>query len=206
MASLTILLAARHVDRPPCLVIQMRFALRESVCLQTTGRASIPASPRRSIRESTHEPGHQRKRCPPASDAQHAAGLRAGRSAQHAAGDHRPQRRRRCSSMRGARSTPATSTPGASWSARRPASSLRPGPFVVDVTGLDFMGCCAFAVLADEAQRCQRARHRAASGELRADRRPHRRRLRAEQHAAHLPDCGHRARIGRSLVSPPPKD
>ena len=30
-----------------------------------------------------------------------------------------------------------------------------PGPFVVDVTGLDFMGCCAFAVLADEAQRCQ---------------------------------------------------
>ncbi|HUH70944.1 MAG TPA: anti-sigma factor antagonist [Mycobacterium sp.] len=31
-----------------------------------------------------------------------------------------------------------------------------PGPFVVDVTGLDFMGCCAFAVLADEAQRCHR--------------------------------------------------
>jgi anti-anti-sigma factor len=30
-----------------------------------------------------------------------------------------------------------------------------PGPFVVDVTGLDFMGCCAFAVLADEARRCQ---------------------------------------------------
>jgi anti-anti-sigma factor len=30
-----------------------------------------------------------------------------------------------------------------------------PGPFVVDVTGLDFMGCCAFAVLADEAQRCK---------------------------------------------------
>ena len=29
-----------------------------------------------------------------------------------------------------------------------------PGPFVVDVTGLDFMGCCAFTVLADEAQRC----------------------------------------------------
>jgi len=32
-----------------------------------------------------------------------------------------------------------------------------PGPLVVDVTGLDFMGCCAFAVLADGAQRC---RHR----------------------------------------------
>jgi anti-anti-sigma factor len=31
-----------------------------------------------------------------------------------------------------------------------------PGPLVVDVTGLDFMGCCAFAVLADEAQRCRR--------------------------------------------------
>jgi anti-anti-sigma factor len=30
-----------------------------------------------------------------------------------------------------------------------------PGPFVVDVTGLDFMGACAFAVLADEAQRCR---------------------------------------------------
>jgi anti-anti-sigma factor len=31
----------------------------------------------------------------------------------------------------------------------------RPGPFVVDVTGLDFMGCCAFAVLANEAERCR---------------------------------------------------
>ena len=31
-----------------------------------------------------------------------------------------------------------------------------PGPLVVDVTGLDFMGCCAFSVLADEAQRCRR--------------------------------------------------
>jgi anti-anti-sigma factor len=30
-----------------------------------------------------------------------------------------------------------------------------PGPFVVDVTGLDFMGCCAFAVLADAARRCR---------------------------------------------------
>lgn len=30
-----------------------------------------------------------------------------------------------------------------------------PGPLVVDVTGLDFMGCCAFAVLADEAKRCR---------------------------------------------------
>lgn len=30
-----------------------------------------------------------------------------------------------------------------------------PGPFVVDVTGLEFMACCAFAVLADEAQRCR---------------------------------------------------
>lgn len=31
-----------------------------------------------------------------------------------------------------------------------------PGPFVIDVTGLDFMGCCAFEALADEAKRCQR--------------------------------------------------
>jgi anti-anti-sigma factor len=31
-----------------------------------------------------------------------------------------------------------------------------PGPFVVDVSGLDFMGGCAFAVLADEAERCHR--------------------------------------------------
>ena len=32
---------------------------------------------------------------------------------------------------------------------------IAPGPFVVNVSGLDFMGCCAFAVLADEAQRCR---------------------------------------------------
>ena len=32
-----------------------------------------------------------------------------------------------------------------------------PGPFIVDVTGLDFMGCCAFAVLAEEAERCHAA-------------------------------------------------
>jgi anti-anti-sigma factor len=31
-----------------------------------------------------------------------------------------------------------------------------PGPLVVDVTGLDFMGCCALSVLAEEAQRCRR--------------------------------------------------
>lgn len=31
-----------------------------------------------------------------------------------------------------------------------------PGLFVVDVTGLDFMGACAFTVLAEEAERCQR--------------------------------------------------
>ena len=30
-----------------------------------------------------------------------------------------------------------------------------PGPLVIDVTGLEFMGCCAFAVLADEAERCR---------------------------------------------------
>ncbi|MCV7341564.1 hypothetical protein MHAE_04535 [Mycobacterium haemophilum DSM 44634] len=31
-----------------------------------------------------------------------------------------------------------------------------PGPFVVDVSGLDFMACCAFAVLADQGTRCRR--------------------------------------------------
>jgi anti-anti-sigma factor len=34
------------------------------------------------------------------------------------------------------------------------AVATGPGPFIVDVTGLDFMGCCAFAVLAAEADRC----------------------------------------------------
>jgi anti-anti-sigma factor len=32
----------------------------------------------------------------------------------------------------------------------------KPGPFVVDVNGLVFMGCCAFAVLAAESERCRR--------------------------------------------------
>jgi anti-anti-sigma factor len=36
------------------------------------------------------------------------------------------------------------------------AVATQPGPFVVDVNGLDFMGCCAFAVLAAEAERCRR--------------------------------------------------
>lgn len=31
-----------------------------------------------------------------------------------------------------------------------------PGPFVVDINDVTFMGCCAFEVLADEAQRCRR--------------------------------------------------
>lgn len=36
------------------------------------------------------------------------------------------------------------------------AVAVRPGPLVVDVNGLDFMGCCAFTVLADQAERCRR--------------------------------------------------
>jgi anti-anti-sigma factor len=36
------------------------------------------------------------------------------------------------------------------------AVATPPGPFVVDVTGVDFMACCAFAVLADEAEWCRR--------------------------------------------------
>ncbi|CMK14413.1 anti-sigma factor antagonist [Mycobacterium tuberculosis] len=35
------------------------------------------------------------------------------------------------------------------------AGVTAPGPLIVDVTGLDFMGCCAFAAMADEAQRCR---------------------------------------------------
>jgi anti-anti-sigma factor len=31
-----------------------------------------------------------------------------------------------------------------------------PGPFVVDVSGLDFMGCCAFAALAEQAESCRK--------------------------------------------------
>ena len=30
-----------------------------------------------------------------------------------------------------------------------------PGPLIIDVTGIDFMGCCAFTVLAEESQRCR---------------------------------------------------
>jgi len=31
----------------------------------------------------------------------------------------------------------------------------RPGPLVIDVSGLDFMACCAFTALANGAKRCQ---------------------------------------------------
>jgi anti-anti-sigma factor len=30
-----------------------------------------------------------------------------------------------------------------------------PGPLVVDLSGLDFMGCCAYSALAEEADRCR---------------------------------------------------
>ncbi|MCQ4363591.1 anti-sigma factor antagonist [Mycobacterium gordonae] len=36
------------------------------------------------------------------------------------------------------------------------AVASRPGPLIVDVSALDFMGCCAFAVLADQAERSRR--------------------------------------------------
>jgi anti-anti-sigma factor len=36
------------------------------------------------------------------------------------------------------------------------AVATPPGPFIVDVTDVDFMACCAFAVLADEAEWCRR--------------------------------------------------
>jgi anti-anti-sigma factor len=34
--------------------------------------------------------------------------------------------------------------------------AIAPGPFVIDVRDLDFMGSCAYAVLAQEAVRCRR--------------------------------------------------
>jgi anti-anti-sigma factor len=36
------------------------------------------------------------------------------------------------------------------------AVATPPGPFVVDINGLDFIGCCAFAILATESERCRR--------------------------------------------------
>lgn len=35
------------------------------------------------------------------------------------------------------------------------ATASPPGPFVVDVTDVDFMACCAYAVLADAAHDCR---------------------------------------------------
>ncbi|WAC93083.1 anti-sigma factor antagonist [Mycobacterium sp. Aquia_213] len=35
------------------------------------------------------------------------------------------------------------------------AVATPPGPFIVDINGLDFIGCCGFAVLAAESARCR---------------------------------------------------
>jgi anti-anti-sigma factor len=35
------------------------------------------------------------------------------------------------------------------------AATTPPGPLVIDTDGLDFMGCCAFTALAEEADRCR---------------------------------------------------
>lgn len=35
------------------------------------------------------------------------------------------------------------------------AAAGPPGPLVVDINGLDFMGCCAYAALAEEAEHCR---------------------------------------------------
>lgn len=35
------------------------------------------------------------------------------------------------------------------------AAAGAPGPLVVDTSGLDFMGCCAYAALAEEAEHCR---------------------------------------------------
>lgn len=36
------------------------------------------------------------------------------------------------------------------------ATATAPGSFIVDVTDVDFMGCCAYGVLADAAEQCRR--------------------------------------------------
>jgi anti-anti-sigma factor len=36
------------------------------------------------------------------------------------------------------------------------AATPPPGPLVINTDGLDFMGCCAFTALAEEADRCRR--------------------------------------------------
>ena len=36
------------------------------------------------------------------------------------------------------------------------ATATPPGPFIVDVAEVDFMGCCAYAVLAEAAEQCRR--------------------------------------------------
>lgn len=35
-------------------------------------------------------------------------------------------------------------------------TATAPGPFVVDVSDVDFMGCCAYSVLADAAEQCRK--------------------------------------------------
>jgi anti-anti-sigma factor len=39
---------------------------------------------------------------------------------------------------------------------RSAAIAIAPGPFVIDIRALDFMGSCAYAALANEAVRCRR--------------------------------------------------
>ncbi|QLL05228.1 anti-sigma factor antagonist [Mycobacterium vicinigordonae] len=39
---------------------------------------------------------------------------------------------------------------------RSAAIAIAPGPFVIDIRELDFLGSCAYAVLAQEAVRCRR--------------------------------------------------
>lgn len=36
------------------------------------------------------------------------------------------------------------------------AATSCPGPLVIDVSGLDFMGCCGYSAVAEEARRCAR--------------------------------------------------
>lgn len=36
------------------------------------------------------------------------------------------------------------------------AAASRPGPLVIDTSGLDFMGCCAYSALGEEAEVCRK--------------------------------------------------
>lgn len=73
------------------------------------------------------------------------------------------------------------------------AATTAPEPLVVNLNGLDFMGCCAVAVLAHEAERWSTPGRGRAPGKPRPCCRAHHPRLRIRRRAARTPDHGVRA-------------